>query len=107
VDGEFELGCRIQRGSSAAKHVLRMRNARGYISFLLSESSSGKCSKLHTVVANNRDHTSFSFYFCMFAPHILYMGVVLRAHPVHGESHVQHNANREVATLAARLGQTC
>jgi len=27
------------------------------------------------------------------------MGVVLRAHPVGGESHIQPNANREVATL--------
>jgi len=26
------------------------------------------------------------------------MGVILRAHPVRGESHIQHNANREVAT---------
>jgi len=29
----------------------------------------------------------------------VYMGVVLRAHPVRGESHIQRNANREVATL--------
>jgi len=26
------------------------------------------------------------------------MGVVLPAHPVLGESHIQHNTNREVAT---------
>jgi len=26
------------------------------------------------------------------------MGVVLRAHPGHGESHIQRNANGEVAT---------
>jgi len=26
------------------------------------------------------------------------MGVVLRAHPVRDESHIQRNANREVAT---------
>jgi len=31
--------------------------------------------------------------------HIQYMGVILRAHPVRGESHIQRNANREVATL--------
>ena len=37
-----------------------------------------------------------------FAPHIY--GVILHAHPVHGESHIQHNTNQEVATLAARLG---
>jgi len=32
------------------------------------------------------------------------MGVVLHAHPVHAESHIQHNTNREVATLATSLG---
>jgi len=29
---------------------------------------------------------------------------VHHAHPVHGESHIQHNANWEAATLAERLG---
>jgi len=28
----------------------------------------------------------------------LYMGVILYAHPVRGESHIPRNANREVAT---------
>jgi len=28
----------------------------------------------------------------------IYMGVILRAHPIRGESHIQRNANREVAT---------
>jgi len=28
----------------------------------------------------------------------VYMGVILRAHPVRGESHIQRNNNREVAT---------
>jgi len=28
------------------------------------------------------------------------MGFILRAHPVRGESHIQHNVNREVATEA-------
>jgi len=32
----------------------------------------------------------------LFAPHIF--GVVLRAHPVCGKSHIQRNANGEVAT---------
>jgi len=33
----------------------------------------------------------------------IYMGVILRAHPVRGESRIQRNANREVATtLTAR-----
>jgi len=36
-------------------------------------------------------------------PHI-YMGVVLHVHPVRGESHIQHNNKRVVATLAAKLG---
>jgi len=36
-----------------------------------------------------------SFTACL---HHIYMGVVLRAHPVHGEPHIQCNANGEVAT---------
>jgi len=32
--------------------------------------------------------------------HVTYMGDVLRAHPVCGESHIQRNANREVATTS-------
>jgi len=28
------------------------------------------------------------------------MGVILRAHPVRGELHIQRNANGEVATVA-------
>jgi len=36
----------------------------------------------------------------------IYMGVVLHIHPVRGESHIQHNTNRVVATLAAKLGLT-
>jgi len=34
----------------------------------------------------------------------MYMVVVLHVHPVRGESHIQHNTNRVVATLAAKLG---
>jgi len=29
----------------------------------------------------------------------IYLGVVLRAHPVRGELHIQRNANGEVATI--------
>jgi len=32
------------------------------------------------------------------------MGVVLHVHPVCDELHIQHNTNRVVATLAAKLG---
>jgi len=31
--------------------------------------------------------------------HHIYMGVVLRAHAVHGELHIQHNAIEVVATV--------
>jgi len=44
-----------------------------------------------------RASTPQSLYYCLFAPYIF--GVVLRAHPVRGESHIQRNANGEVATL--------
>jgi len=36
---------------------------------------------------------------CLFAPDIQYMDVIFRAHPVRGESCIQWNANRQVATL--------
>ena len=56
------------------------------------------CAKLRTVAAsNNGDHALQSLYYCLFAPRIC--GVVLRAHPVRGESHIQRNATGEVATL--------
>jgi len=29
------------------------------------------------------------------------MGAILHAHPVHGELHIQHNANGEVATTSS------
>ena len=65
---------------------------------LLSENPIEKCVKLCTVAAyNNRVHMPWSLYYCLFTPHIC--GVVLRAHPVRGESHNQRNANGEVATL--------
>jgi len=34
--------------------------------------------------------------------HVSYMGVILRAHPVRGEAHIQRNANREVATVTVK-----
>jgi len=52
-------------------------------------------------VSIGRACTPRSLYYCLFAPHI--RGVVLRAHPVrgesHNESHNQRNSNREVATV--------
>ena len=64
---------------------------------LRSESPSGKCTKLYTVAAsNNGDHLMISPYYCLFAPYIY--GFYFCAHPVHGESHIQHNVNWEVAT---------
>ena len=35
------------------------------------------------------------------------MGVVLRAHPVRGESHIQRNANREVSTEPSAKTAAC
>jgi len=65
---------------------------------LRSEIPSGMCAKLRTVAAsNNRDHTTRSHYYCLFAPHTYIF--VLRAHPVRGESHNQRNTTGEVATL--------
>jgi len=46
-----------------------------------------------TTEITRRDHS-----YCLFAPRIYI--VVLRAHPVRGESHNQRNASGEVATLS-------
>ena len=53
---------------------------------------------LRSIVSITRDYTPPSLYYCMFAPHIC--SVVLCAHPVRGESHMQCNANRVVATTS-------
>ena len=64
---------------------------------LRSEIPSGICAKLRTVAAsNNRVHAPRSLYYCLFAPH-MYI-IVLRAHPVRGEPHIQRNGTGEVAT---------
>jgi len=39
----------------------------------------------------------------LFAPHIQYMVVCLRAYPVRGESHIQWHANREAGTTGTRI----
>ena len=55
------------------------------------------CAKLHTVEAsNNRDHMPRSLCYCLFSPRIYI--VVLRAHPVRGESQIPRKATEEVAT---------
>jgi len=59
------------------------------------------CAWLRTVPAsNNRDHVLQSLYYCLFTPHIYI--IVLRAHSVRGESHIQRNATGEVATLVVK-----
>jgi len=68
------------------------------LAVLRSEIPSSKCAKLHTVAASNKitrgDHSLIT---C--SCHI-YIGVHLHAHPVRGESHIQRNANGEVAVVA-------
>jgi len=61
------------------------------------ESLSSKCAKLHAVAAYARRAHSISA-----CSHHIYMGVI-HAHLIRGKSHIKHNANGEIATLAARL----
>jgi len=69
---------------------------------LRSERPSGMCTKLCTVAASNKGvHTPRSLCYYLFAPH-RYI-VVLRAHPIHGESHNQCNTTGEVATTSPPL----
>ena len=44
--------------------------------------------------------TCHNHSYCLFVPHTVCMGVVLCAHPVCGEPHIQHYAKREVATTS-------
>ena len=77
----------------------------GHSTILLqSGSPSGKCAKL--AVSNNRDNTPRPLYYCLFVAHTVYMGVVLCAHLVRGESHIQHNASGKVATPLKLEGQS-
>ena len=84
--------------------VWRLNSARpphpGHSTILLqSEIPSGMCAKLHTMAAsNNRDHSTRSLYFCLFAPHTFIF--VLGAHFVRDESHDQRNTTGEVATVS-------
>jgi len=52
-----------------------------------------------------RASTPRSLFYCLFAPHI--SGVVLRAHPVRGESHNQRNTTGEVATTCNSTQSIC
>jgi len=61
------------------------------------------CAKLHTVAAsNNRDHApDCAAVTQLLLVHATYIYVVvLRPHPVRGESHIQRNATGEVATTS-------
>jgi len=65
------------------------------------KSPSGMCAKLRTVAAsNNRVHMPWLLYYCLFAPDIYI--VVLRTHPIRGESHIQRNATGMVAAIYYR-----
>ena len=56
------------------------------------------CSIVHMLASSEITRYDHSIIGCSRR---IYIGVILRAHPVRGESHIQCNANREVATTAA------
>jgi len=58
----------------------------------------------HSQASIGRAFTPWSLYYCLFEPRIYI--VVLRAHPVHGESHIQRNATGEFATTSSPLFTT-
>ena len=63
------------------------------VQLLRSESPSSKCEKHCGSEITCHDHSVIG------CPRHIYMGVVLHAHPVHGESHNQRNVNGEVWTI--------
>jgi len=44
--------------------------------------------QLFTLVSITRDYMPRSLFYCLFVPHMLYMGVILHTHPVRGELHI-------------------
>ena len=46
-------------------------------------------------------------HYIIACPRHIYMGFVFHLHPIRGETHVQHNTNREIATHATKLCETC
>jgi len=74
-----------------------------WLVLLRSEIPSSMCAKLCTVAAsNNRDHPC-SQSLTIACSRYIYNGVILHAHPVRGESHIQHNTTGEVATAAISM----
>jgi len=71
------------------------------ITLLWLERQSSKCANLPTVATSNNKSPRRANFISACSRHT---GVVHHAHPVRGESHIQHNANWEAATLAERLG---
>ena len=66
--------------------------------FCCGRKSRGACAQSFALAAsNNRDHAPQSIYYWLCMPH-MYI-IAFRAHPVHGESHIQPNATGEFATI--------
>jgi len=72
-------------------------------SLLLSESLSGKCTNLHTVVASN-DRDMCPDHFIIACSCQTYMGVVVCTHHIHGESHIHRHANHENSPFPQNSG---
>jgi len=79
----FSNNCRLNSETMVCRDLLQ------------SESPSGKCAKLHTLISAELPRHDHSIIAC--SRHI-YMDVVLRAHSVRDEPRIQRNANGEVAT---------
>ena len=72
----------------------------GHSTILLqSEIPSGMCANLRTVAASKIE-IMLAISLIIACSRYIYYGVILRAHPVRGESHNQRNTTGEIATLA-------
>ena len=83
----------------------RLNSARplhpGHSTILLrSEISSGMCAKLRTVAASNNRDPARNLSACS---RYLYNGVILHAHPVRGESHINATPPERLQQLLSRL----
>ena len=73
---------------------------RHVIQLLRSEISSGMCAKLRTVAASNNRDPARNLSACS---RYLYNGVILHAHPVRGESHINATPPERLQQLLSRL----
>ena len=61
--------------------------------------SRAACTQIFTLCQQATKEITHSAHSIIACSRHMYMGAILRAHPIRGDSHIQRNADREVATV--------